>query len=101
MTEKTTTLSRAFGAASSSAAIWTLVLAGCASAPPPPPPKPVAPPPRAVAAKTGDPLADANAVFGQGHYDEALRDYDALLRADPRNEAAAFNRAVTLQRLGK
>ncbi|MFO0726780.1 MAG: tetratricopeptide repeat protein [Myxococcota bacterium] len=74
---------------------------GCATAPPPPPPKVVAPPPKVETAKKADPLEEGNAQFQKGSYDEAMKAYSSVLAADPKSETAAYNKAVTLQKMGK
>lgn len=73
--------------------------AACASAPPPPPPKPVEPVVKVQ--KHTDPIEEGNARFSSGDYESALRSYDSALAQDAANEAAQFNRAVTLQALGR
>jgi tetratricopeptide (TPR) repeat protein len=73
---------------------------GCATAPPPPPPPPP-PAPVKVEVRPTDPLEAGNFAFGKGDLEGALKEYSAVLAADPKNETAIFNRAVVLQRLGK
>jgi tetratricopeptide (TPR) repeat protein len=74
---------------------------GCATPPPPPPPPPPVTPVAKVEAKKDDPVDEGNAQFSRGSYEEALKGYTAALAADPKNETAAYNKAVTLQKLGK
>lgn len=71
----------------------------CASAPPPPPPKPVEAARPEV--RSADPRIAANQAFAKGDYPTALKEYDALLRSNPNDEQIAFNRLVTLQKLGR
>jgi tetratricopeptide (TPR) repeat protein len=73
----------------------------CASAPPPPPPAPVAPVAPKAEVRKSDPMEAANDSFAKGDYEVALKDYTAILQSNPKSDAAGFNRAVTLQKLGK
>lgn len=79
--------------------VLTGLAVGCASAPPPPPPKPVEKPVAKAAPK--DPFADAGQKAAAGDWTGALAAYDAILAKDPQNPVARFNRAVTLEQLGR
>lgn len=75
------------------------LLAACASTPPPPPPKPVDKP--VVHKAPADPFKHAGEKFAAGDWASALSAYDAILAKEPKNVSARFNRAVTLERLGR
>jgi tetratricopeptide (TPR) repeat protein len=82
-------------------ALAALGASACSSAPPPPVEQQVqaAPPPK-VEAKPTDQLGGANALFARGEYKAALDSYEQILAKDPSNDAAAFNRAVAMHKLG-
>ncbi len=82
-------------------AAFGLSMIACASAPPPPPPKPVAAKAKPKKVKKVDQLAAGNEAFDNSNYAGAVAAYDKRLTEKPSDKAAAFNRAVALQRLAK
>ncbi len=75
------------------------MLGACAGTPPPPPPKKVDKP--VAKAEPADPFLAAGQRFADGDWAGALSAYDSILAKDPKSPAARFNRAVTLERLGR
>lgn len=45
--------------------------------------------------------AEGISHYGQGHYDVALKHFEAASKADPKSGEVHFNEAITLDKMGK